>query len=105
MGRPERDEASRMAFAHRSAQAPAAAAHTDVAPLLPRWLRRHTARTRQIAMPRTFSITDDRANQTLAAALRRFDPSLSWTKARQLIASRRVRSNSALPAAHTPRAP
>lgn len=45
---------------------------------------------------RTFTISPDLAGQSLAAALRRFEPALSWSQAKRLITTRRVEVNGTL---------
>jgi 23S rRNA pseudouridine1911/1915/1917 synthase len=47
-------------------------------------------------MPRTFPIPPDLLNCTLAAALRRLVPELSWAQAKRLITTRRVEVNATL---------
>jgi 23S rRNA pseudouridine1911/1915/1917 synthase len=44
----------------------------------------------------TFPVTTEQANQTLAAALRRWLPGQSWSQVRQLVAGRRVRIDNEL---------
>src|SRR5688572_15097521 len=47
-------------------------------------------------MPRTFTISNDLADQTLAAALRKLAAPLSWAEAKRLITTRRVDVNDTL---------
>jgi 23S rRNA pseudouridine1911/1915/1917 synthase len=50
-------------------------------------------RSNSTAKEQTFHVTDERENQTLAAALRGWIPNQSWSKIRQLIESRHVTVN------------